>query len=83
MSQSEVVNEITEATRTPAQKFASAYAEWMEATATIAKMDAGSSEMGDEEADAAIDRLAAAERQLIFTAAIRGPSFSPSSRSWK
>jgi hypothetical protein len=73
MSQSEVVNEITEATRTSAQKFASAYAEWMEATATVAKMDAGSSGWGDEEADAAIDRLAAAERQLIFTAAIGGP----------
>jgi hypothetical protein len=38
-------------TRTPAQKFASAYSEWMEATATVAKMDAGSGGMGDEEAN--------------------------------
>jgi hypothetical protein len=58
----------------PAQKFASAYAEWMEATATVSKMDAGSiSGMEDEEANAACDRLAAAERQLIFTAAVHGP----------
>jgi hypothetical protein len=68
MSQSNIMNEIT-----PAQKFASAYAEWMEATATVAKMDAGSGGMEDEEADAAVERLAASERQLIFTPASCGP----------
>ena len=54
------MSEITEATHDRAEKVARAYAEWMEATAVIAKMDAGKG-MEDEEAHAAVDRLAAAE----------------------
>jgi hypothetical protein len=72
------MNEITDATHDRAQKFSCAYAEWMEATAVIAKMDAGKG-MTDEEAHAAADRLVDAERHRRFVVL----SFSQSSKSWK
>jgi hypothetical protein len=46
------MTEVSEATEARSQKFASAYAEWIEAMAAVAKMDGGIG-MEDEEANAA------------------------------
>jgi hypothetical protein len=61
-------NEISADTRARADVFGKAYAEWAQAFAAQATMD-GVGGASDEEGDAIIERLAAAERKLAGTPA--------------
>jgi hypothetical protein len=68
-------DEISDDDRAQARVFGQAYAEWAEATAAIAKIEgfgSESDEQSDEQMNAAIERLAVAERRLTTTPAALG-----------